>query len=331
MKIFVCEYITGGGLYRAPLTSSLAQEGDLMLQALLADLAAIPTCAIHTTRDARLLPLAGAFTSYPVSADCGNIWALWEDCIRVADAVWPIAPESDGVLERLSRLAISHGKCLFGSAPQAVRLAASKRATAAALAAHSVPVLPTYQGCALPRDYAGPWVAKPDDGAGCEDTRWFADTLALLAWLRQDAKRASYAIQPYCPGIPASLSLLCRGGQAWLLSANRQDVRLRDGVFTFHGCVLNDLATHTGEFSLLAQAVAAAIPGLAGYIGIDVIVGDHGITVLEVNPRLTTSYAGLNRAIGVNPAKLILDLLYFDCFSSLPALTRQVVPIIIHE
>jgi predicted ATP-grasp superfamily ATP-dependent carboligase len=30
--------------------------------------------------------------------------------------------------------------------------------------------------------------------------------------------------------------------------------------------------------------------------------------VIEVNPRLTTSYAGLYRAIGINPAQLVLDL-----------------------
>jgi predicted ATP-grasp superfamily ATP-dependent carboligase len=34
--------------------------------------------------------------------------------------------------------------------------------------------------------------------------------------------------------------------------------------------------------------------------------------VLEVNPRLTTSYVGLRRAIGVNPAGLVLRLLQQD-------------------
>ncbi|MBK1722946.1 hypothetical protein [Thiocystis violacea] len=30
--------------------------------------------------------------------------------------------------------------------------------------------------------------------------------------------------------------------------------------------------------------------------------------VLEVNPRLTTSYAGLAEALGINPAELVLGL-----------------------
>lgn len=301
-----------------------------MLRALLADLAEIPGCTVSTTRDARLTPLAEAGIQHVVTADCGDVWEVWEACIRESDAVWPIAPESGGVLERLSRMAIRHGRCLLGSAPQAVAIAASKHATAMQLAAHGMAVLPTLPP-QEPWGSGGPWVAKPDDGAGCEDTRCFADAAALDAWLRQDARRASYVVQPYWPGVPASLSMLCRDGMAWLLSCNRQDVRLQNGGFRFHGCVLNGMAAHAAEFSAIAAAVAAALPGLAGYVGVDLVVGEEGTRVLEVNPRLTTSYAGLHRAVGVNPARLVVDLLYNESFSSLPAMTPRVVPIALHE
>ncbi len=302
-----------------------------MLQALLADLAAISGCTVCATRDARLPPLPEGIMQTPVTAGCADVWMLWEAGMRQADAVWPIAPESGGVLERLCRLAVAHGKRLLGSTPQAVALAASKRATAAVLAAHGVAVLPTFLPEALPQGSDGPWVAKPDDGAGCGDTRWFADPAALHAWLQQGGRHASHVVQPYWPGVPASLSMLCRDGQAWLLSCNRQDVRLHDGAFTFHGCVVGGMAARAGEFGVLATAVAAAMPGLAGHVGVDVIVGDHGVRVLEVNPRLTTSYAGLHRALGVNPARLALDLLYNEHFPCLPATTCQVVPIALDE
>ena len=39
---------------------------------------------------------------------------------------------------------------------------------------------------------------------------------------------------------------------------------------------------------------------------IDVILTDRGPLVVEVNPRLTTAYAGLHRALGRNPAALAL-------------------------
>ena len=51
-----------------------------------------------------------------------------------------------------------------------------------------------------------------------------------------------------------------------------------------------------------------AIPGLWGYVGVDLVIGDNGPVVLEVNPRLTTSYIGLSRSIGHNVAELLLRL-----------------------
>jgi predicted ATP-grasp superfamily ATP-dependent carboligase len=53
--------------------------------------------------------------------------------------------------------------------------------------------------------------------------------------------------------------------------------------------------------------VASAIPGLAGIFGIDLIFAKGGPCIVEVNPRLTTSYVGLRRALNVNPAVLVLE------------------------
>jgi predicted ATP-grasp superfamily ATP-dependent carboligase len=58
----------------------------------------------------------------------------------------------------------------------------------------------------------------------------------------------------------------------------------------------------------LAVGVAEAIPGLWGYAGIDLIETPEQILVLEINPRLTTSFAGLNTALGINVAGLVLQL-----------------------
>jgi predicted ATP-grasp superfamily ATP-dependent carboligase len=78
---------------------------------------------------------------------------------------------------------------------------------------------------------------------------------------------------------------------------------------------------------MLARQIARVLPGLAGYIGVDVMVGENGLRVLEVNPRLTTSYAGLEQAIGRNPAELILDMFYNGRFSSPPQIERNIVEV----
>jgi len=69
------------------------------------------------------------------------------------------------------------------------------------------------------------------------------------------------------------------------------------------------MADADGLLARLAQRTVVAIPGLWGYVGIDVLLTAAGPVVVEVNPRLTTSYAGLHAAIGVNPAELVLGLL----------------------
>lgn len=326
MNIFVCEYVTGGGLYREPLPASLAREGDMMLGALLGDLGVLPQVQLLTTRDARLPPLAVP-VDVIVAGGGADIWQCWEDCLRQADAVWPIAPESGGALERLSRLAVQHGKVLLGSSPAAVALAASKYATSATLAVQQVATVPTFRPAEISRELCGPWVAKPDDGAGCDDTCYFEQTSELMPWLRQGRRMQTHVVQPYLQGEAASLSMLCHAGEARLLACNRQLIALQQGRFSYHGSELNGMLQHWTLFERLAQEVTRALPGLSGYVGVDVVLSDGEATVIEVNPRLTTSYVGLGRAMGCNPARLVLELLYNDGFQSFPDIARNVVKV----
>jgi len=57
----------------------------------------------------------------------------------------------------------------------------------------------------------------------------------------------------------------------------------------------------------LARQVAAAIPGLRGYVGIDVVWNERrGPVAIEVNPRVTCAYVGLSAALHRNLAADIL-------------------------
>ncbi|MBP2296281.1 ATP-grasp domain-containing protein [Azospirillum rugosum] len=309
MRILVCEFVTGGGMPPdAPIPASLAREGDLMLRALVGDLLEVPGVEVTVTRDARLPPMHPPVRSITID-DPRTSWAHWEDLAREADAVWPIAPETEGALERFSRMVESAGRRLLNSAADAVAVASSKAATAAALSAAGLPVVPGWPVGGLGADGPrgdGPWVVKPDDGAGCVDTRLIRDRSEWTAWL-EEADRAGFVAQPFQPGTPASLSMLCRDGRAWLLTVNRQDVCLSGRFFAYGGGIVGGMPT-TPPLADLARGVAAALPGLFGYVGVDVIAGPDGPTILEVNPRLTSSYVGLRRATGLNIAAAVLDL-----------------------
>jgi len=91
-----------------------------------------------------------------------------------------------------------------------------------------------------------------------------------------------------------------------MLACNLQHVEIQEGAFRFNGVSVNAACAH--PYSTLASAIARAMPGLWGLCGVDFIETDAGPVVIEVNPRLTTSYAGLHRALGLNPARLVLEL-----------------------
>jgi predicted ATP-grasp superfamily ATP-dependent carboligase len=58
-----------------------------------------------------------------------------------------------------------------------------------------------------------------------------------------------------------------------------------------------------------AAQVARAIPGLRGYVGVDLVWhAVLGPVVIEVNPRLTSAYVGLSAALQRNLAAAVLDL-----------------------
>jgi len=294
------------------LPASLAREGDMMLRALVKDLADVPDISVLVTRDARLPTDDLLAEIHRVNLGM-DPWAIWSELIELVDAVWPVAPETDGVLERLSELVLDHGKVLLGSRPLAVRLTASKQQTAEHLVSNGIAAAPTLKlstalSGGMPPNTTG-WVVKPDDGAGAEDTLLFRNQTALHHWAASRSDVEGFVVQPYLLGAAASLSLLCRDGEAIVLSCNSQDVRLEGDRFRYHGGAVGGREDCRAVYASLAARVAAAVPELWGYAGVDLVETAVGPVVLEINPRLTTSYVGLRRALGVNPAALVLQLL----------------------
>lgn len=309
----------------------------MMRDALLGDLAEITDIEVVCCHDGRFS--APAARHVVTLGDTEDVWRLWQAMIRESDAVWPIAPETGGVLSRLCGLAVAEGRMLIGCAPSVVDIAASKLKTSEVLQASGVRVVATETGHTwlqhkLPQQDAGAgWVIKPDDGVSCEDTVHLAAIGEVCDWLRH-GREMSHVVQPYLSGEAISLSMLCRSGQAWLLSCNRQKITLADGRFAYRGGIVNGANEHYEILNRLAQQIAAAMPDLAGYIGVDVLLEDGdapGLTVLEINPRLTTSYAGLHAAIGVNPALLVWQLMTAEEDTAghfrLPELERNIVEV----
>jgi predicted ATP-grasp superfamily ATP-dependent carboligase len=324
-KLFVCEFITAGGFNHVELPESLVHEGLLMRNALLRDLSELPY-EIITTTDERLTKPEFVHESIVIH-HYDDIWQVWDQQIRNADAVWIIAPETDDFLKKLTELAIKHQKLIFGCGSESVEITSSKYATFQLLQKAGIVTIPTFS-IKNWTNGEGAWLAKPDDGAGCEDTVFFDNAEALANWMKTQHKEGSHVIQPYLAGKAASISCVMHHGNAYVLSCNTQYISSESHQLKFNGCELNGMKAHWVEFESVASKIAQALPDLAGYVGIDVLVEDEEVIVVEINPRLTTSYVGLANVIGVNPAELIINVLTEKSFPW-PKLEQKVVSLIV--
>lgn len=321
MLVFVIETVTGGGALDQALPASLIAEGAMMRDTLIGDLEDLPGVRVVTTHDARLPPPPrGTSTALRLGDDPASIWKLMA---QEADCCWPVAPESGGILARLA--GELRARCRRVVAPDAatIALCASKHRTAQTLAAAGVPVVPAWWPEALPADAAGPFVVKPDDGAGALDIR-------VLERPPAPPFPAGHVVQPFVEGMAASLTLLCQSGRTHVLAANRQHVARADGTLRFTGVTVGAFPVDEALRDL-ATRIGAALPGLHGIVGVDYLATEDGPLVVEVNPRLTTSYAGLRRALGVNPLAFVAELIRDGAVPDLPhlppAIPVEILPV----
>ena len=335
MRILVHEFVSGGGYAGRGVPSSLVREGAAIRSALLDDLAAIGRHDIVTTADDRFPVVARAGIEV-VTVRAGRS-PLPDDLIASADAVWLVAPEIDRCLERLSARVDRNHRRLLGSGAAAIRRASDKAELARRLARHDVPhpetrvVASASEASTAARDLGYPIVIKPRRGAGCLGVCLARSARDLAAAFRA-ADRASGSgallLQRYVRGTPASVSLIANGRRAVALCVNAQSVRA-SRPFSYHGgCtpLAHSLARRAIDVAVRA---CAAVGGLRGWVGVDLVLTESEAVVIEVNPRLTTAYLGVRSAVrgaagdGANLAALAIAA----CAGSLPApprLRRQV-------
>jgi predicted ATP-grasp superfamily ATP-dependent carboligase len=325
MRLFICEFITGGGMQQKSLPGNLVHEGEMMLQALMHDVTDAGITDIVTTRDYRLEHVEGECM---VLDKHDNVWNIWGSIMQTVDAVWPIAPETDGDLLRLSELAIQCGCKLFGCMPEGVANAGSKLKTYQLLSHHHIPSIETYTVDGYVPDFDDGWILKPDDGVGGGDCRLFYDRRALEEAITVLQNQDNYVVQPYIKGNPASLSMLCYKQTGELMASNRQQFVFSDTQGHLEMITVNGLADQWSTVEPVARKIAAAIPGLAGYVGVDLILTRNGPIIVEINPRLTTAYVGLRKSIGVNPVAMIINL--FETRQLPPVKLEKKIPVTIN-
>ncbi|MCH9696718.1 MAG: ATP-grasp domain-containing protein [Gammaproteobacteria bacterium] len=309
MQILVVEYLTAGGLIESSLPPSLLAEATMMLQAIVTDLVDCQQADIQILLDERLsFPELQHFREHvqvvPITHQHG-FRTIWLDAIQYVDAVFIIAPESGGLLQTLCRDVERANTLLLNSSSVAVEMTASKIKTSQLLAEQSIAVIKTDLIDSIV-DYSFPIVIKPDDGVGSEGIHILPDK-ASIERFKQTEQCTGLVKQPFLEGQAASLSVVFNGHQSRILSYNQQLIEPDQDLIRFCGTIVGEQTRFWHFYKSLVMQIAAIIPGLKGYVGIDVVETESGPVLLEINPRLTTSYAGLRQALSMNPAECILQ------------------------
>lgn len=279
-----------------------------MLAAVCADLANVPGTSLLTMHDDRLgkPPIENAIR-HPVTSHNAH-QSQFDSLVAAADLTLLVAPESGGALPDLAWRVERQGGTLLGPDYEFIGLTSDKRATCQRLAKAGVPV-PRSFACRTPHELSqlpdGPLVCKPNDGAGSIDICQ-ADRRAIASWL---ARHPDMLVEEYCAGRPASVAALCNPNRRWILPPFWQDLQPPD--FAYRGGSRIMEAPLIARAHDLARRTFEALPRTRGYVGIDLVLGpdDTGCLdrVIEVNPRLTTSYVGLRHLIRPNLAGAMIQ------------------------
>ena len=267
-----------------------------MRRALAEDFGRMKDVDFTMTLDARFPEERGPWTTVCVSP--GEEPDVFARLAATSDLTLCIAPETGGILLDRARTIEEAGGRSLGSSPAAIALTSDKIKTAEFLVGSGVNMprgLRVVPSNGLPRDFPYPAVLKPIDGAGSVDTFFVEaqDQVPVEALAMPEA-----LLQPFVAGVPMSASFVVLDREpilAMLIGECRQRMERRGSRLAYVGGVVPGLAKDLSQ----ARRAVESVEGLRGWVGVD-FVWDEGLQramILEINPRVTTSYIGLRRLV----------------------------------
>lgn len=309
--LVVYEHITGGGVRAGRPLPPWWGEARAVLVAVAGLFRTWGRLPVVTTTDERLAH-DGPAADEVVTVTPGEGPAALASLATRCGAALVIAPETGGTLARVTAQVEQTGALVLGSPATAVAAAADKLALWRRLQAAGLPA-PAARPAAdvtQAREAAGllgyPVVVKPRLGASCEGVARVDDPAgldrAVAGALRYGA--GPVVVQRLVEGMPASVTLLAAGGRAAALSLNGQDVAL-GATSAYRGGIAGIDHPRRERAFAVAREVVRLVPGLRGFVGVDLVIGDGGCSVLEVNPRVTTPVLGLARALRLDLAEAL--------------------------
>lgn len=323
MRLLVYEHVSGGGFANQAISASVLSEGFGMMRTLIADFKAAGHSVI-TTLDSRIAmlnpPIAAdrivpVFSSEEVSANLRKL------SLEV-DASYLIAPETESVLQSFLELVEQTGITSLNCQVAAIKKMSDKASFYEFIKklGLSIPETLIFEVTADLKEITStircnfnfPVIFKPLEGVSCcgiSMVKTKEQMACAIDKIKMESSSKRFLIQEFIEGIATSVSLFSTGSKVIPISLNRQDVTIRtpEANSSYNGGLVPFDNPLKAEAFNVAERIVKLVPNLRGYVGIDFVLTKDSAVIIEINPRLTTSYIGLRGIFSFNLGEAILN------------------------
>ncbi len=326
LDLLVLEHFSGGGVEETEsLPFDILCEGFAILRACVDGFSKCEGVCVTTPLDDRIKDYSSFFNAKSVELlKGGSLQNFLDSVISDFDACLVIAPESNDILEIYSSI-IEREVVLLAPSSFAVNFASNKLKVNGLAEKLGIKIPPTVVvNCNDDFDKAlnsikalgTPLVVKPIDGCGCEGLSFIKNFNPKIikeamekAFNSSKKNRSEIIVQKWIEGVPASVSLISNGLSSIPLCLNYQNIDISENspLVSYSGGHCPLIHEKKKEAFKISQNLLSKIRGIRGYTGVDVVLTDDNIFLMEVNPRITTSFLGQYALLGPNLTQMILD------------------------
>ena len=206
-----------------------------------------------------------------------------------------IAPETNN-LSSMIYSHVSQNHKVLGSNISSLNTFSSKTKMLTKLRRLNLPIVENYK---LNLNYKGKIIFKPDTSAGSENT--------FVTSKNNYEKKKGFLVQKFYNGKKGSFLMLCKNGKSKVICCNEQLLNLKKEKIQQVGCIMGGLEKHRNEIEIIANRISKNFKGLFGIVGVDIVIENKKWLIIEINPRFTSAYSGLNKSYSSLTIKDITD------------------------
>ncbi|GIR25680.1 MAG: hypothetical protein CM15mP40_02880 [Alphaproteobacteria bacterium] len=206
-----------------------------------------------------------------------------------------IAPETNNLSSKIYSH-VSQNHKVLGSNISSLNIFSSKTKMLMKLRRLNLPIVENYK---LNLNYKGKIIFKPDTSAGSENT--------FVTNKNNYEKKKGYLVQKFYNGKKGSFLMLCKNGKSKVICCNEQLLNLKKEKIQQVGCIMGGLEKYRNEIKILANKISKNFKGLFGIVGVDIVMENKKWLIIEINPRFTSAYSGLNKSYSSLTIKDITD------------------------